>query len=383
MRYLFAVALAAASTFAHSANFVSLHQSALKIALPPPAGSYNYTFDTKIGFKQQYAPTGVSGCAIGFGTGGCAFPGGGSLGLPEFTGYQLQSSEFKVFIPAGARTFMFTGYAPQGALAAFAVRYGSQPTRMAALSGAEYQTVMKGEKIDTTFARHVNDGAEQIVVHDGGGTVRFVGGQLDANKSSTNQGKWLYIRQIQGTPLYDVQGGIDVDMPKYAAGYAQIKWNTSAYPDPMDEPTGVVTPTPGTPVTPVTPVPGTPTVVSLGTAVVSAPNEPLKLDVTLTQSAAEVAANPTASVWFAARIPANGFFVDNWYFRLERQWAQLAWTDTESVAYRSKVPNSALLKFTPTFDFTADQLKENNIVIFFGYKTGAGDFVSKGKIWPQ
>lgn len=60
-------------TFAQAANFVSVHQSALRIALPPAPGTFTYPFDNKVGFKEQYAPTGVTGCAIGFGTGGCAF----------------------------------------------------------------------------------------------------------------------------------------------------------------------------------------------------------------------------------------------------------------------------------------------------------------------
>lgn len=81
MRYLIVLFLAAVTTFAQAANFVSMHQSAHKIALPPAPGTFNYTFDTKVGFKEQYAPTGVTGCAIGFGTGGCAFPGAGSLSL--------------------------------------------------------------------------------------------------------------------------------------------------------------------------------------------------------------------------------------------------------------------------------------------------------------
>ena len=78
MRSLFLVSLAALSTLAQAANFLSVHQLPHPIALPPAAGTFQYTFDTKVGFKEQYAPTGVAGCSIGFGTGGCAFPGGGS-----------------------------------------------------------------------------------------------------------------------------------------------------------------------------------------------------------------------------------------------------------------------------------------------------------------
>lgn len=390
MRYFLALLLAASATMANAANFISLHQTPLRIALPPAAGSYDYTFSRPVGFKAQYAPTGVSGCAIGFGTGGCAFSGGGSLALPEFTGYQLQASEFKVFIPAGTKSFMFTGYAPQGALSAFVMRYGAAPTRVATLSGAEYQATMAAEKIDTVFSRLVSTGAEQLVVHDGGGTVRFVGGQLDANRGSTNQGKWLYIRQLNGSQLYDVQGGLDVDMPKFAAGYAQIQWNTSTYPDPVEAATAPVTTVPdaGTPgtITPGVTYPGTnpgPASDTLTTAVVSGAGQPLKLDVTLTQALANIPAGDTASAWFGVRIPASLFFVDSWYFRTETTWAQLPFLNMDAVAYKANVANAPLLKFTPSFDFTAEELNAYRIEIHFGYKTKTGAFVNKGKIWPQ
>ncbi len=376
MRYLIVLFLAAVSTFAQAANFVSMHQSAHKIALPPAAGGFDYTFDTKVGFKAQYAPTGVTGCAIGFGTGGCAFPGGGSLSLPEFTGFQMQNQEFKIFIPAGTRSFLFSGYAPQGSQSAFVLRYGKEPTRTAPLSGNEYQTAQTGERIDTSFARLINEDVDHFVVHDGGGTLRFVGGQLDANRSSTDQGKWLYVRQLSGAVLYDYQGALDVDMPKYAAGYAKISWTTSPFPDPIDAASpggggGTTNP----------PVTGT----TLTTTVLSTAGQPLKLDITLTQPAADVAANPKISTWVAARIPANGLFytTDVWFFRKVDSWAQLLLPFPETVAYSSQGTNAATVKTTPTLDLTAEDLRAFNIEIYFGYQTSTGAFVSKGKVWPQ
>ncbi len=378
MRYLFVLFLAAMSTFAQAANFVSMHQSAYKIALPPAAGSFNYTFETKVGFKEQYAPTGVTGCAIGFGTGGCAFPGGGSLSLPEFTGFQMQNQEFKIFIPAGTRSFLFSGYAPQGSQSAFVLRYGKEPTRVAALSGAEYQAAQTSERIDTAFTRLVNQDVDHFVVHDGGGTLRFVGGQLDANRGSTGQGKWLYVRQLSGSALYDYQGAIDVDMPKYAAGYAAISWTTSPFPDPVDAASpggggggGTTNP----------PVAGT----TVTTSVLSTAGQPLRLDITLTQAAAEVAANPRISAWVAARIPANGLFytTDVWFFRKVDGWAQLVLPFPEAVAYSSLGTNATSLKFTPSLDLTDTELRAFNIEVYFGYKTSTGAFVSNGKIWPK
>ena len=234
MRSLFLVSLAAFSTLAQAANFLSVHQLPHPIALPPAAGSFQYTFDTKTGFKEQYAPSGVAGCAIGFGTGGCAFPGGGSLPLPEFTGAQLQNREFKIFIPAGTRSVLLSGYAPLHTQSAFVLRYGKEPARLDPLSEAEYQAARTGARVDALFSRLVKEGAEQLVVHDGSGSLRFMGGQLDANRGSTDQGQWLYVRQLSGAPLMTYQGAIDVDMPKYAAGYAAIAWNTRSAADPVD-----------------------------------------------------------------------------------------------------------------------------------------------------
>jgi hypothetical protein len=382
MRFLLVLCLSVLAPWAHAANFVSLHQSALKIALPPAAGTYNYTFDSKIGFKQQYAPEGVTGCAIGYATGGCAFPGGGSLALPEFTNYQLQYKEFKVFIPAGTRSFMFSGYAPQRTEAAFALRYGAAPVREAALSAAEYANVQATEHIDTTFARLVNEpGADHLVVHDGGGTVRFVGGQLDANKGSTSQGNWLYIRQINGSPLYDVQGAIDVDMAQYAAGYAAITWTSSTYPDPVEGPSPAV----GTSSTTDPQVSGQASAVAtVSTAVLSTAGQPLQLGITLVQAAADVAANPKISAWVAARIPATGSTPDLWFFRKgDGTWTSQVPADTEGIAFASQVANAATLQFKPSLDFTETEMRAADVEVYFGYRAGSAAFVNKGKVWPQ
>lgn len=388
MRFLVVLCLSALASLAQAANFVSLHQSPLRIALPPATGTYDYTFDTRIGFKQQYAPEGVTGCAIGYATGGCAFPGGGSLALPEFTGYQLQYKEFKIYIPAGSRSFLFSGYAPQATESAFALRYGSAPVREAAPSAAEYQNIKSTEHIDSTFSRLVNEpAADHLVVHDGGGTVRFVGGQLDARKGSTSQGNWLYVRQLSGTPLYDIQGAIDVDMAAYAAGYAAISWTTSTYPDPVDAPS----PATGSAATSdqqatVTTTTASASVATLATSVLSSAGQPLQLGITLAQTAADVAANPRISAWLAARIPANGqsSLSDLWFFRKgDGTWTSRVPADVEAIALASQVANASTLKFTPSLDFTEEDMRAVNAEVYFGYKTSTGAFVNQGKVWPQ
>ena len=217
-----------------SSRFISVHQTPLKIATPPPSGTYQYGAENPVGFKQQYAPTGVSGCAIGYSVGGCAFPGGGSLALPEFTGYKLQASEFKIYIPAGAKTLMLSGYAAQYSRSAFVMRFGAEPTRTGALNDGEYAAAQSSERIDQSFANLINNHAELLVVHDGGGTLRFVSGGIDASRTPIARGGWLYIRQLNGTPLYDIQGGIDVDMNKYATAFNSIVWLSSGTNDPAD-----------------------------------------------------------------------------------------------------------------------------------------------------
>lgn len=217
-----------------SSRFISLHQTAIKIATPPPAGSYEYGAEVHTGFKQQYAPTGISGCAIGFSVGGCAFPGGGSLSLPEFTNYKLNAAEFKIYIPAGAKSLMLSGYAPQSSRSAFVLRFGAEPVRASALSDSEYAAAQSSERIDQSFANLVNNHQELFVVHDGGGTLRFVAGGIDGSRTPLSRGGWLYIRQLNGSPLYDIQGGIDVDMNKYAAAFQSIVWLSSGTNDPAD-----------------------------------------------------------------------------------------------------------------------------------------------------
>lgn len=217
-----------------SSRFISLHQTAIKIATPPPAGSYEYGAELRTGFKQQYAPTGISGCAIGFSVGGCAFPGGGSLSLPEFTGYKLNAAEFKIYIPAGAKSLMLSGYAPQYSRSAFALRFGAEPARASALNDSEYAAAQSSERIDQSFANLINNRQELFVVHDGGGTLRFVAGGIDGSRTPITRGGWLYIRQLNGSPLYDIQGGIDVDMNKYAAAFQSIVWLSSGSNDPAD-----------------------------------------------------------------------------------------------------------------------------------------------------
>lgn len=251
--------LSVAPTFAAGgSSFVSLHQQPLRIALPPVG--IEYPSINPRGFKEQYAPTGATGCAIGITNTGCAFPGSGSLAFPEFTGYLLQAREFKFYIPAGAKYVMFGGYLPQRVNAAFALRFEAEPTRRADLSAGEYAQAQMNERIGDAFANLVKNKQELIVVHDGGGSLRFIGSGLDHTNTPLERGGWLYVRQIGGSSvLYDIQAGIDVDKAKYVAAYNKMIWNGS---DPSDTNSndGVAPTNPTTPTNPTNPTnPTTPT----------------------------------------------------------------------------------------------------------------------------
>jgi len=331
-------------------NFQSLHQSALKVATPPAEGTYEYPMIQLRGFRDQYNPAGITGCAIGFpGAKGCAFPGGGSLALPEFTGYQLQSREFRFYVPAGTKSVMFAGYAPQRELAAFAMRFGQAPIRTTSLSNEEYSATQAAERIDTSFATLVNSQADMVVVHDGGGTVRFLGGQLDRNGSSIAQGGWLYVRQLMGSELYDIQVAMDVDMLEYATGYAQIQWDNGQYPDPVEGNS-----------TPVT------NVASAIVNVYSSVSEPFKANITLHQTAPDTVANPKIDVWLAAYL--NGAY----FFRTSNGGWSSDMSDYDSIALVRGVNNSKAVTFPVELEFSEELLRAYGVTLHMAYRTNTG-----------
>lgn len=157
------------------------------------------------------------------------------------------------------------------------LRYGKEPARLAPLSDAEYQAARTGQHVEALFSRLVKEDDEQFVVHDGSGSLRFMGGQLDANGGSTDQGQWLYVRQLSGAPLMTYQGAIDVDMPKYAAGYAAITWNTRSAPDPIDPVSGDGPAAPPPVATTTATTTTTPTATRAPTAIMSAAGLPVLL----------------------------------------------------------------------------------------------------------
>ena len=222
-------------------TYTSWHQSALRIATPPAAGSYTYQFIYPTGFKNQFDPNNsVTSCAMGYvKNSDCAFPGGlsdGSLTMSFSENYNLYQvpENIRFFVPSGTKEVRLVGYAQQKTAFAFVMRMGQPPTRSAPVGAAEYSQIQVSEKVDTSFQRLVN-GEEILVVHDGGGTLRMLSGRISATS-----GGWVFVRQLEisqpvsglttGETLYQLQGGMDVEKTAFTSQYNQIKWDTNGDP---------------------------------------------------------------------------------------------------------------------------------------------------------
>lgn len=340
-------------------KFQSLHQTKLVIALPPQDGSYEYPRLNVFGFKDQYDPSGVTGCAIGIpGARGCAFPGGGSLSLPEFTGYKLQTREFRFYVPSGTKSVMFSGYAPQRAIAAFALRFGSEPARTAPLEAIEYQNAQDGEKIDSAFPKLYTTKQEMFVVHDGGGTLRFLAGNL---VEPSKEGGWVYVRQLMGDPLYDIQIGIDLDVALYADAYSKIQWGDDG--DPIGS--SLVIPPPV--------VKNNETTCKV--QVMSQGNEPFRIRVGLEQSQADIAANPLITIWLA------GFVNNTFFFRTQKDTWTSDMSNPDAAARVLYGNNQAYIEFETSIEFTEEQLRREGASILVAYRTNSEPFKNLGVIW--
>ncbi len=221
------------------AAFRSLHQYPVRIATPPPPGTFDYGAVNLVGFKSQYDPNeNVAGCASGaLANTSCAFPWttSGSVGL-SFTesliNYNVPSA-FRFFVTSGSTDVRMTGYAAQRTAIVFAIRMGRAPSRTAAVTAAEYSSIQSSERVDTSFAR-LSNGEEILVAHDGGGTVRFLSGRTNTN------GGWIFIRQlpIASVPagytvaptLYDIQLAVVSDKAAFINHYKSLTFDSSGDP---------------------------------------------------------------------------------------------------------------------------------------------------------
>lgn len=201
-----------------STSFFSMHQIERKIAIGlDSAGLYKYS-PALTGFRNQYNPVGVTGCGIGMPqfVSECYLSTGLSAFVSGYSGYR----EIKTYIPAGTLMFSVAGFLPQNTSYAVAARIGRPPSRTAALSSAEYQTVKTGQNRNLAFNRLLA-GQEVILVHDGGG-VMILSGNGVLQRWPTTKGAWIYMRVLNGDEIYNLQYLNRVDTGEYVRWYNEF-----------------------------------------------------------------------------------------------------------------------------------------------------------------
>ena len=201
-----------------STSFFSMHQIERKIAMGlDSTGLYKYS-PALTGFRNQYNPVGVTGCGIGVPqfVSECYLSTGLSAFVSGYSGYR----EIKTYIPAGTLMFSVAGFLPQNTSYAVAARIGRPPSRTAALSSAEYQTVKTGQNRNLAFNRLLA-GQEVILVHDGGG-VMILSGNGVLQRWPTTKGAWIYMRVLNGDEIYNLQYLNRVDTGEYVRWYNEF-----------------------------------------------------------------------------------------------------------------------------------------------------------------
>lgn len=205
-----------------NAQFLSLHQYS-QTYVDGRGVPVSYT-----GFRDQFSPTGTPGCVMGVTSlrSSCTYVSNG-LSFSLQGGQDL--TQFKVYVPAGATSFIFSGYLPQGLQAAVAVRMNAAPDRVNPLSAAEYANYQSNRDIYTVYSR-LAAGQEVILVADGGGSFSLAGNNNFSPALST--GAWVYFRLINGTYIDTPRATYEIDLAKYIAGYGAITFGGDG--DPVD-----------------------------------------------------------------------------------------------------------------------------------------------------
>lgn len=202
------------------AQFQSLHQFPLTYNISSSLDASGNLFYTKtpqlFGFKDQFAPAGVSGCVMGYPelrTQCQTVNGGFGFTLEGYSSY----TEYRVYIPAGTTFFGLSGYLPQSMQYAAAVKLGGPPSRTTMLSPAEYEAAKAGQNRNTDFARLLA-GEERLIVHDGGGSISL-SGIARLTPTTLTTGRWLYVRVLNGSNIAGLGALYEVDLNAYRAGY--------------------------------------------------------------------------------------------------------------------------------------------------------------------
>jgi len=172
----------------HGANidYVSLHQT------PTTLSDSKGIQSSYFGFKNQYSPSGVPGCQLGFKdvSSFCTNPTGFQFLIPN-----LVDSKYRVFVPAGVTRFSLNGYLPKGQQYAVAMRFNTPPEYGSPLTESEYR---RYNAQDTTKVNQdLASGSEVVVVADGGGSI-FLLDKFGTLGVPTTVGRWLYIKRLTG-----------------------------------------------------------------------------------------------------------------------------------------------------------------------------------------
>ena len=211
--------------------FASLHQNSITFNKSSGVDAngvyYIVKTDPLIGFKNQFPPEGTPGCTMGYPElrSYCDTVNGGFGFI--LNGYTDQY-QFKVYIPKGTVFFSLSGFLPQSVKYAVAVKLGSPPLRTASLSDAEYEQAKSAQNYNTDFYR-LQNGEELIMVHDGGGNPSFSGTARLSNNPITT-GKWLYVRVINNSSIYNLGAVYEVNRYIYKQSFYEIPFINTGDP---------------------------------------------------------------------------------------------------------------------------------------------------------
>ncbi len=202
-------------------QFVSLHQTPQTLVRSQSGETV-----TNVGFKNQFAPSGTPGCTMGIASlrSECVFV---SDGLSFSLAGTQNIKQFKVFVPVGTKSFIFSSYLPQSMEAAVAVRMSSAPGRNTPLDSAEYSQYRSTANYSNVFDR-LTTGQEVILVHSGGGGFSLAGN--NSFPAPLSRGVWLYFRLINGDYVDTPRATYEIDLQKYMNGYSQTIFGNDGDP---------------------------------------------------------------------------------------------------------------------------------------------------------
>lgn len=229
-------------------DFFSLHQLPKTVTL---IGSGSGVPDSAIqltGIKDTFSPfTSVGACVLGYSgyTSLCSssFQGYSGAIANEYSNY----TQYRVYVPAGIRYFVLNGFMPQNAEYAAVLKFDSPPTRTQPLSVTEYDTY-RGDLYSEAY-QNLDNGLEVYGIHNYGGTTNLA----ELRPTTTPlKGRWLYVRVLNGSAIYNLQYFSSLDLDIYAAAYSELTFDAVGDPVEARTPTPAPAPAPAARLTGIT-----------------------------------------------------------------------------------------------------------------------------------